>query len=392
MIKKKLVIICTAMLIFLLGYSANRLYSAIDKMHSTKQKYNTYGALSFHNDKILYTSCWGDIYKTDYCRLVSHDPFTKESKIIHTTGDFQGSPIYSWDGKRIVYANVIPERNASNICVMDADGGNHRQLTHDYADDANIIDTPKGKITKVKFNSMPSFSRDGKRIIFTRASLKRQRMRHYGDIYTLWDIFEINLETNAIKQLTNYKFYEISRPFYLSDDKRFIFWATNPILPGLSTTMQMDFRENYKRQYRYNNIFIMDGIKNDLRPAFTFGRWTSDPSVTKDDAILFISITDDEAYLPPIPGNYDLLLKKGNAITRVARSRGHIADPSISFDGKHILFNVAKHEKGGRFSYKYLINSNGSDLINIAIQSIGPVKESKVIKTVNSKKQVKGKR
>lgn len=376
--KKTKVTICIAIIILFFGAMVYILQNSDTKEASRKQGTNTFGELSFYNDKILYTSCWGGLHITNYCRLVSHDPFTKESRIIHTTNDFQGAPIYSWDGKKIAYANVELKRDASNICVMDADGSNHQQLTHDYNDDAKTTDTPTGKVQGVVYNHFPSFSRDGKRIIFARASMKRQRIRGYGEMHTAWDIFEVDLETKAIKQLTNYKFYEISRPFYLSDDKRFIFSGTSPVMPGLSATKEMDFRENYKRQYQDNNIFIMDGKNNELKLAFTYGRWTSEPSVARDDAILFLAMTNDMDGLPPKPVNYDLFLKKGDVITRVTKQTGgRVGYSSISFDGTRILFEVARHdEERGYLSYKYMINSDGTGLSDsFGFPAIGPRKE-----------------
>lgn len=368
-------IICIAILILFVGVFFYTLGGSGAKEASRKQESDSFGEFSFYNDKILYTSCWGGLRITDYCRLVSHDPFTKESRIIHTTNGFQNAPIYSWNGKKIAYANIELKRYASNICVMDADGGNQQQLTHDYNDDAKTTDTPTGKVQRVIYNNYPSFSRDGKRIIFARASMKRQRIRGYGEMYTAWDIFEIDLETKSIKQLTNYKFYEISRPFYLSDDKRFIFSGTSPAMPGLSAVKEMDLRENYKRQYQENNVFIMDGKNNELKPAFTYGRWASQPSVTKDDAILFLAMTNDMDGLPPKPVNYDLFLKKGDVITRVTRQMGgRVKNASISFDGKRILFAVYRQEEGG--SRTYMINSDGTGLSDsFGFPAIGPRKE-----------------
>ncbi len=365
-------IICIAILVLFVGVFFYTLGGSGAKEASRKQESYTIGALSFHNDKILYVNCWGGLHITDYCRLVSYDPFTKESRIIHTTNDFQGSPIYSWDGKKIAYANVEQKRNASNICVMDADGSNHLQLTHDYNDDVKTTDTPTGKVQMVTYNHMPSFSRDGKRVIFARASMKRRRILGYGDMYTAWDIFEIDLETKAIKKLTNYKFYEISKPFYLSDDKRFVFSGTDPAMPNLSAAKEMDLREDYKRRYQDNTIFIMDGKNNELKPAFTYGRWTSQPSITSDDSILFLAATNDMDGLPPKPVNYDLFLKKGGAIIRVTKNQGHIRYPSISYDGKRVLFNAYK--EGMKNSSEYIVNNDGTGLTEVTFPMIGPKK------------------
>jgi len=374
--KKTKITICTAIIALFFGAMNYMIHNSGTKEASRKQESYTIGDLSFYNDRILYVNCWGGLHITDYCRLVSYDPFTKESRIIHATNGFQGSPIYSWDGKKIAYANVELKRDASNICVMDADGSNQQQLTHDYNDDAKTTDTPTGKARRVVYNAKPSFSRDGKRIIFARASMKRQRIRGYGEMYTAWDIFEIDLGTKAIKQLTNYRFYEISRPFYLSDDKRFIFSGTDPAMPGLWAIKEMDLREDYKRRYQDNTIFIMDGRNNELKPAFTYGRWTSQPSVTKDDSILFLAVTNDMDGLPPKPVNYDLFLKKGGAIMRVTKNQGHIRYPSISYDGKRVFFNAYK--EGMKNSSEYIVNNDGKELTEVAFPVIGPKKGSKV--------------
>ena len=365
-------VIVLFMCIFFWTFNNNSAKEASRKLES-----DTFGDLSFYSDRILYTSCWGGLHASDYCRLVRYDVVTKESKIIHTTNDFQGRPIYSWDGKKIAYANVESEKDVSNICVMDADGSNQQQLTHDYSEGAKTTGTPTGKVKKVRYNHMPSFSRDGKRIIFARASMKRQRIMGYGDMYTSWDIFEIDLRTKAVKQLTNYRFYEISRPFYLPDDRRFIFWGTAPARPDLSLSAEKEFRENYRREYQDNNIFIMDGRTNDLRPAFTYGRWTSEPSVTRDGDILFLAITNEMDGLPPEPVNYDLFLKKGDTITRVTRNMGgRVKSPSISFDGKRILFKVVREEGGRSLAYRYMINSDGAGLTDsFGFPAIGPKKE-----------------
>ena len=88
-------------------------------------------------------------------------------------------------------------------------------------------------------------------------------------------------------------------------------------------------------------------------------------------------MTNDMDGLPPKPVNYDLFLKKGDAITRVTRqTEGRVGNPSISFDGKRILFEVTRQEGGGYFSYKYMINSDGTDLSDhFGFPIIGPRKE-----------------
>jgi Tol biopolymer transport system component len=118
----------------------------------------------------------------------------------------------------------------------------------------------------------------------------------------------------------------------------------------------------------------MDGVNNELKPAFLHGIWTSEPFVAKDDTILFLSITNEMDGLPPKPENYDLFLKKGGTIKRITKDQGYrfIMYPSISFDGKRIFFKGARHidiDKDNTIS-SYIINSDGAGLTKIVLPQI----------------------
>ncbi len=349
----------TIIVLFLFNFGCT-----MDNSQKASKKQGGYGAsvISYFNNRILYVYRWGTIMKGDYTVLVDYDYSTNKYHILGKSEAFYESPTYSQDGRKITYALV--KDGSSNICIMNADGSNVEQLTNDYNDDAKVIDTPTGNVKKIKFNTKPSFSPDGKKIIFQRASMRRKHVTSGRNMLTSWDVCELDIKTKAVKKLTDYQFYEMSRPFYLSDSKRFIFSATGPIIDD------KDFNENYRKQYQYNHIFIMDGVNNELKPAFLHGIWTSEPFVAKDDTILFLSITNEMDGLPPKPENYDLFLKKGGTIKRITKDQGYrfIMQPSISFDEKRISFLAAKH--ADKESSGYIINSDGTGLTKIVLPGI----------------------
>ena len=290
--------------------------------------------------------------------FVAYDIATKESKLIlpPKNRQYAGGPLYSWDGKTIVFTCI--EGDNSNICVMDADGGNFQQLTHDYSD-GSTIDTYTGKAKILKFNTGPSFSPDGKRIIFMRAGIKRERSFGRGEMLSKWDIYEMELETRKIRRLTDHQFYDISRPYYMPDGQRFIFWAMSP------GTFSVEELKRYQNKYQDNWIFIMDGEQKDLKPAIVHGSWTSQPSVTRYGAILFLAKTNEIDGLPKNPYNYDLFIMKEGKINRITRKAGYIDYSSISLDGKRILFATTKRENGKSIVRSYVVNHDGTGLLEV---------------------------
>ncbi|MBA4391926.1 MAG: hypothetical protein C0407_00070 [Desulfobacca sp.] len=341
-VKKRFLIFIPLMLGLLLGIISCKGQNIPGSFNTPK--------LSFYNNKVLFVSCgWGSTENS--CNIVLYDVFTKETRVIHHTESFCASPTFSGDGGKIAYHTI--KDNNCNLFIMDADGKNVRQLTHDYNDPSKTIDTYTGKAYVVKWNSRPSFSPDGTKIIFARAGIKRQRTLGQGTMYSNWDIFEMDIESGKERQLTDYKFYMISNPYYLSDGKKFIFWGDAPLTNG------KEKNKEYERQYQENNIFIMDGKNNALRPAIIYGDYTSEPTITRDDTIVFLAKTNETDGLPKNPYYYDLFLKKGNSITRLTRMKRYISDPSISFDGSRIFFQTTEEKN---ILYDWIINSDGTGL------------------------------
>lgn len=246
-------------------------------------------------------------------------------------------PAYSRDGKLITF--VAGQENYRNIFVMNADGSNVRQLTYNYNENAKEV----GKdIVTMRLNDAPSFSHDGKRIIFKRSGVKRTKPAQFGDpmLSSRWDIYEIEIETSKEHRLTNYEFYLISQPFYLPDGKRFIFSANlsinaSPIESGIESKT----RDKYWDKYKWNTIFIMDGEKKDLAPVLKNGRHSDEPKLVQDGVIVFRSdVTDVDGIARTGTIYYDLFIYRAGRITRLVKAPMRILSISLSPDGAKVAF------------------------------------------------------
>ena len=130
---------------------------------------------------------------------------------------------FSFDGKYIVFI-IIPYNKHqediadTQIAIMDTDGKNVRKITNTTG-----------------FKLYPSFSHSGRKIIFARAD----KIREKGGRTPVadYDVYEVDVETGRETRLTQFKFYQISNPYYFPDDKTFIFGGDTPLfLYGMTFT------------------------------------------------------------------------------------------------------------------------------------------------------------
>lgn len=316
------------------------------------------------NDKVIYAAYWGaSPWETSLTVFVVYDLTTKEQKFIRPPKNIQyGAPSCSPDGKKITFPEV--QGNNSNICIMNTDGSAFQQLTHDYSD-GSTVQTPTGEAQVLKYNTMPSFSPDGRKILFAQANRKRKRAFNRGTMLSKWDIYEVEIETKSVRRLTNFQFYDVSAPYYMPDGKRFIFWGMAP------DTMSMDEQNRYREKYKDNWIFIMDGENAELKPAIVHGSWTCEPSVSEDGAILFVAKTNELDELTQSQFNYDLFLKKEDKFIRITTQQGYIDRAVISPYGYRILFSSTKKENARSIIRDYIVDVNGANLTEIHAREIG---------------------
>jgi TolB protein len=176
--------------------------------------YNAESTISRDGKKIVFTSTRnGDL-----------DIFTMNAdgsdvrQLTHELG-YDGGAFFSDDGKKIVYRSEqpkTPEQIADykdlfsrglirpgnlEIWVMDADGKNKRQITHNGA-----------------ANFAPYFFSGGKRIIF--ASNMANQKDPSG-----FDLYSINVDGTGLEQITYHPDFD-AFPMFTSDGKRLV-WASN---------------------------------------------------------------------------------------------------------------------------------------------------------------------
>ena len=348
---KKIGIFCLAFLLLISVFCivGFKKAEAQDKGKDPKRGYDIVSpTLSPDNKKIMFVVCHPDI-----CDLAVYEIITGRMVRFHPSSDkSNGVPSYSSDGKKITFISGDFGDNY-NVFVMNIDGSGLKQLTHDY----NNGKTKDGPDIVVKLNAGPSFSSDGERIIYKKSGIKRQFYRPGRQILH-WDIYEMDIKTGKERRLTNYRFFHIAgRPAYMPDGKRFIFsgeGAKNHTGIG-----PKDF-EAYTKLYKQNNIFIMDGVKNALEPAFTYGDWTQEPSVAKDGTILFMARTCIQKGKKPVC-TYDLFSRRGNETKAVTNKRfSRMAQPRISFDGTHAVFLASRWEGAGPSLFVTKIDSSES--------------------------------
>lgn len=261
-------------------------------------------------------------------------------------------PTFSPDGKRIAFLGALDEYGHNrNIYVMNADGSGMRQLTK-----FDFTRQKDGNLETSNFVKGISFSSDGKRIIYAKARFKRERAYPLqGTMNTAWDVYEVDVATGKERRLTKYDFYEMSWPYYMPDGKRFIFSAEGPV--NAKGKGPKGFRE-YEELYQKNFIFIMDGISNELIPAFTYESNSSKPCVMADGAIIFLS--EISAKNSP-KSTQDIFIYKNGQVMRLTQLNSWIDLATISSDGKYIMFSKRSDKN------TYIMNSDGKGLKEIKI-------------------------
>jgi Tol biopolymer transport system component len=315
-----------------------------DYFNTSKKYYRSISDPQFSNDnsKIIFTHCEGPDKNKIRCHLAIYEiPLDKLHQFSPTDNQYHREPAYSYDSKKITF--IAGSDNYRNVYVMNRDGSGLRQLTHNYNKDLK----KDGQNKIMQWNAVPSFSPDGKRIIFIRSSIKRQRSMG-GEMFSNWDVYEIDIETGLERRLTNYAFYQMSKPYYMPDGKRVIFSAS---------TLNYDDG----RPKTLDAIYIMGAGQYALTPAFTHGWYSTEPSVSSKGDILFLSETSK---MDEIQGRYyyDLFIKAGDTIKRLTnRQFDLIHSPSISLDGSHVVFLASETKSEGPSIW--VMNSDGSELM-----------------------------
>lgn len=334
--KKKSVIVILIGLFCLFATSAS--YKSHLRYKSLKSA-PSYSSICFlgNSNKValLYSDSPGDTY-VKYTYDILDKKFTRVTK-----DSLNYKYNYSRDGGKIVF----PDND--DIFVMNADGSNKKKLTNHYN---SKKDSPKKIVDGVpiirEFNTSPSFSPDGKLIIFVREIFrhKETESRSLGDPDC--DIYEIDVETGDERRLTNYKIDgRISYARYFSDGKRIIFGAS-----GHSSII--DPQNRY-----FNDIFIIDDKNSTLNPKSIHVRYHS-PSISFNDKIAFLYTDKGSSSVVE-----NVFIKNDKVVNRLTNMKSNIVSVEISSDGKFIGFE--EHREDQFDKHFWVMESNGKNLTEI---------------------------
>jgi tricorn protease-like protein len=285
-----------------------------------REKEDTISNLSFSHDekKVVF-----DRYRNEGCQIQVYNLETGELAAYQSPKNERWTMgKYAYDGKRITFS-VFPikpnddlDLGNMQIAVMDADGKNFKKVTTG----------PGAKL-------YPTFSHNGKKILYTCAAYIREKGKTPAAQYDAW---EVNLETGEQTQLTFFKYFYMGNLTYFPDDERFIYYGELPDeFEGLRSYPNADaFKQKMielgRKGMNIMNVVVMKGkemIPNPYKfPSKTFPR---KPLLSKDGSVLIYEKSES--------GDFYLYSEEGNH-RRVDRV-GSVHSAAISPNGEFLGTN-----------------------------------------------------
>jgi len=281
------------------------------------------------------------------CNIAVYKIATKQLIQMNPTGKDCLAPVYSPDGRMLVFASG--QDDDKNIFVMNADGTGLRQLTH-TVNDKSLRENGE---PVVKINAVPSFSPDGEKVIYKRSGIRRKRSMG-GEMVSHWDVYEADIATGTEKRLTDYRYYMMTRPSYLPEGQGFIFSGSGS--KGAGIPEEMDAKNG-------NEIMLMKLGQKHPQRAFEHPTFATNPTISPNGAIAFVSRTNE---YDGTKGSYtyDIFIHQDGQTRRLTTEKfAIIASPFMSFDGSKVVFLASKTQNEG--AVLWLANSDGTGVANI---------------------------
>ena len=189
------------------------------------------------------------------------------------------------------------------------------KVRHRTCSSARADGSERRQITNVQtYDSLPSFSHDGTKIVFARAA----RHRPYsmgGWTWDHWDVFTVNADGSGLKQITHEKYHALDAPQWSPDGTKILFSAPPP--PSL----------NY-------DVFVVDAHGTKPARALTTDGRSNAPSFSPDGRnVVFIS---------DVAVKYDYEVWRMNADgthrAQITHNKSYNQRPVFTPDGKRIVF------------------------------------------------------
>jgi len=225
------------------------------------------------------------------------------------------SPRSSADGKQlaIVIKEEVNNFETSQIGMLDLDSNTYRAITKSNT-----------------YKQFPSFSQDGKKIIYAQSN----RIRESGKTrFSDWDIYETEVKTGIERRLTSFCFFAVSDPFYLNEGEKFVFsgepsFCNYPVKGRVQD--DPDNRRNYLAQYQGNIIFMMSGVETKLKPFLMNGVDSHGSFLTRDGKIFFVSRTNEIDGIKCCNYNYDIFVYEDGFVKRLTNLKTALSGLVVS--------------------------------------------------------------
>ncbi len=280
--------------------------------------------LSFNHDgkKVVFDRC-----RNEGCQIQVYDLETGELAAYQSPENERWTMgKYSYDGKRITFS-VIPHKpqggldlGQMQIAVMDADGKNFKKVT-----------------TGTGAKLYPTFSHNGKKILYACAARIREKGKTPAADYDAWEVI---LETGKQNRLTYFEYFYMGYLTYFPDDERYIYYGELPaVCEGVrsyqnETAFRKKMIELGQKGMNIMNVVVMKGkemIPNPyIFPAKTF---PEKPLLSKDGSTLIYekSMSAGKFFLYSPDGNHRLVGSGGSVnAAAISPNGGLLALISVS--------------------------------------------------------------
>jgi hypothetical protein len=267
---------------------------------------DTISNLSFSHDgkKVVFDRC-----QNKGCQIQIYDLETGELAAYQSPkGERWTMGKYSYDGKRIAFS-VFPitsnddlDLGNMQIAVMDADGKNYKKVT-----------------TGTGAKLYPTFSHNGKRILYACAARIREEGKTPAADYDAW---EVNLETGEQTRLTFFEYFYMGNLTYFPDDERFIYYGELPsVFEGVrrsypnETAFKQKMIDLAKKGMDIHGVVVMKG-KEMIPEIYNFGEKVvpEKPLLSQDGSMLIFekAVSAGKFYLFSPDGKHRLVHHAGS--------------------------------------------------------------------------------